>query len=90
MIDTAAFDALKARVNDLANGHARDEANRYTGESGYTAYQPAYARLPSMVSKRRIQCAACSRRLTADLVFEYVNANGKRFVYCAREDCAAL
>jgi len=90
MIDAPTFERLKARVNELANGHAHDVAARYTSEAGFTAYEPAHARLPTQVSKRRVQCAACARRLTADLVFEYVNANGKRFVYCAREDCAAL
>jgi hypothetical protein len=90
MIDAPTFERLKARVAELGAKQAIEAANLYTSESGFTAHQPAHARLPTQVSKRRIQCAACARRLTADLVFEFVNANGKRFVYCAREDCAAL
>jgi len=66
-------------------------APRYTNpDTGFTCYVPARATTRAKVSKRRIACAACNRRLADDLMFEYVSETGKRQVYCDREDCSAL
>jgi len=89
MIDQATFQAMKDRVAVLESQVVSVSEHQHE-YSGYRCMQPARARTREQLSKRRLVCAACMRPLTRDLVFEYVSPRGKRQVYCAREDCAAL